>query len=87
MASLPNVCNGSKRGWNAWKRAVPEHQSQLGQSGDLEVGLNLVERLAMGGVANAKAVVGQSAIFILVGGDVNVAIIEVVVRIVPVAVE
>ena len=78
--------DGSKGFWNAWERAVPEHHRQLGQSGDFEVGLNFVERLAMRRIANAKAIVGQSRVFILVGGNVDVAIIEVVIRIIPVAV-
>ena len=79
------MCDGSKCCRNAWKGAVPKHHRQFGQSGDFEVGLNLVERLAMGRIANAKAIVRQSAVFILVGGDIDVAVIEVVVRIVPVA--
>ena len=41
----------------------------------------------MGRIANAKAIIVQSAVFILIGGDVDIAVIEVVIRVIPIAVE
>ena len=75
----PNMCDRLKSRGNPWKCAFPKHHGQLGQSSDFEVGLNLIERLAMRGIANAEAIIGQSAVFILIGSDIDIAIIEVVI--------
>jgi hypothetical protein len=55
----------------AWKRAVAKHHGELGGGGNLEVGLNLVQGLAMGGVTDAETVKAESVVLVLIGRDVD----------------
>ena len=52
------MCDGFESFGNAWEGAVAEHGRYLGQGGDFEKGLDLIEWLAVGRIANAEAVVG-----------------------------
>lgn len=72
--------------FNAWEGAIAEHIGQRGQGGDFEKGLYFVEGLAMGGVADAEAVIRKGAVLVLVDGHVDVRVVEIVVRDVPISV-
>ena len=47
-----------KGGGDAGESTVSQHGSEFGQGGDFEEGLDFVEGLAVGGGADAEAVVG-----------------------------
>ena len=64
---------------------IAQHYRQLRQSGYLQESLYLVERFAMRRIANSQAIIRQCAVFVGVGSDINIAIIEVVVGDVPVS--
>ena len=71
---------------DARELALTEHGGQGGQGLDLQESLDFVERFAMGRVADTETVICQSAILVLIGCNIDIAIIEIVVRIVPVSV-
>lgn len=58
ISDSPDMCDGLEGLGNAWEGAVAEHHRDLGQGGDFEKRLDLIEGLAMGRIANAEAVVG-----------------------------
>ena len=66
--------------------ALAQHGGHGIQRLHLQERLDLVEGLAVGGVSDAETVVGEGAVLVLVGRDVNIAVVEVVVWRVPVAI-
>ena len=58
---------------------------QLRQSGYLQESLYLVERFAMRRITNPQPIIRQCAVFMGVGSNINIAIVEVFVGDVPVS--
>lgn len=67
------------------QRSHAEHGVELIQSRDLGRRLNDIVRVCMRGVANTKTVKAESAIAVSIDRDINVAVVEVVVRKIPVS--
>lgn len=84
MDLLPDMRDFAKSPIDLRECPVAQHIRQLRQSGYLQESLDLVDRLAMRRITNPQAIIRQGAVFISVGCDINIAIIEVVVRDVPV---
>ena len=64
---------------DARKCTIAQHQGHFSQGCNFQEGLNLIQRLAVGGVSDAQAVVSERAEFVCVGSNIDVAVIEVVV--------
>ncbi len=70
---------------DARERAVAQHHCQFSQGCNFQSHLDLIQRLAVGGVAEAQAVVGESAVLVGVGSNIDVAVVEIVVGKIPVS--
>ena len=56
--NVPNMCHFPEGSWDLRERAIAQHARDLCKGGDFEWGLDLIQRLAVGGFANAQAVNG-----------------------------
>lgn len=76
---LPDVGDFAERVIDSWEGAVAQHHGEFCQCRHLERGLDLIERLAVGGVTDTQTIVGQGAVLVLVGRDIDVGVVEVIV--------
>ena len=81
----PNMYNLAESLRYSRKRGIAQHRCYFSQGRDFEKRLDLIQRLAVRGIANAQAVVGERVVVVVVGGYIDVAIIEIVVREIPVS--
>ena len=79
MGLLPDMRDFAKSLIDLRECPVAQHIRQLRQSGYLQERLDLVNRFAMRRFTNPQAIMRQGAVFISVGCDINIAIVEVLV--------
>ncbi len=84
MGLLPDVRDFAKSLIDLRECPIAQHFRQLRQSGYLQEDLYLIKRFAMRRITKPQTIIRQGAVFIGVGCDINVAIVEVVVGDVPV---
>jgi hypothetical protein len=65
--------------------SISEHLCKLSSCCNLEEDLDLIQRLSVGRVADPETVKAESAIFVLIRSNIDVAVIVVVERQVPVS--
>ena len=73
------MCDFVKRLLDSRERAIAQHHCHFSQGRNFQERLDLVQRLAVGGIANAQAVVGERAVLVLIDSYINVTVIEVIV--------
>jgi len=65
---------------------ISQHLCELDCGRNLDEALNLVQRFAVRGIADAETVEAESVVFVLIRGNIDVAVVVVVERQIPVSI-
>jgi hypothetical protein len=84
MSNIDNSARLVEGMINCWQCPVPKHRIKLIQSRNLRGRLNDRVGICMGRVPNTESIIAECAIAVLVDRHVNVTVVEVVVRKIPV---